>query len=92
MKVTNTFHTRSADSLSEKSIHCTTSVCVCIWCVFVCVSVDGPVADVVMEAMVPLLSQSTCKSALGKQLLTNTMFCAGYLSGGVDSCQVYSNI
>lgn len=57
-------------------------------CVRVCVSVDGPAADVVMEAMVPLLSQSTCKSALGKQLLTNTMFCAGYLSGGIDSCQV----
>lgn len=53
-----------------------------------CVIVDGPAADVVMEAMVPLLSQSTCKSALGKQLLTNTMFCAGYLSGGIDSCQV----
>ncbi|KAK3513822.1 hypothetical protein QTP70_028862, partial [Hemibagrus guttatus] len=48
---------------------------------------DGPAADVVMEAMVPLLSQSTCKSALGKQLLTSTMFCAGYLSGGIDSCQ-----
>uniref|UniRef100_A0A672RPD7 trypsin n=1 Tax=Sinocyclocheilus grahami TaxID=75366 RepID=A0A672RPD7_SINGR len=26
--------------------------------------------------------------ALGKELLTNTMFCAGYLSGGTDSCQV----
>ncbi|XP_053343119.1 serine protease 56 [Clarias gariepinus] len=48
---------------------------------------DGPAADMVMEAIVPLLSQSTCKSALGKQLLTNTMFCAGYLSGGIDSCQ-----
>ncbi|KAI5092892.1 serine protease 56, partial [Silurus meridionalis] len=48
---------------------------------------DGPAADVVMEAIVPLLSQSICKSALGKQLLTNTMFCAGYLSGGIDSCQ-----
>lgn len=58
-------------------------------CVFdTCVSVDGPAADVVMEAMVPLLSQSTCKGALGKQLLTTTMFCAGYLSGGIDSCQV----
>ncbi|XP_049334936.1 serine protease 56 isoform X1 [Astyanax mexicanus] len=48
---------------------------------------DGPAADVVMEAKVPLLSQGTCKSALGKELLTNTMFCAGYLSGGIDSCQ-----
>ncbi|XP_061587086.1 serine protease 56 [Cololabis saira] len=48
---------------------------------------DGPSADVVMEAKVPLLPQSTCKSALGKELVTNTMLCAGYLSGGVDSCQ-----
>nr|XP_015216522.1 PREDICTED: serine protease 56 [Lepisosteus oculatus]XP_015216523.1 PREDICTED: serine protease 56 [Lepisosteus oculatus] len=48
---------------------------------------DGPSADVVMEAKVPILSQNTCKSALGKELVTNTMFCAGYLSGGIDSCQ-----
>jgi len=41
-----------------------------------------------MEAKVPLLPQSTCKSALGKELVTNTMLCAGYLSGGIDSCQV----
>lgn len=49
---------------------------------------DGPSADVVMEAKVPLLPQSTCRGALGKELVTNTMLCAGYLSGGVDSCQV----
>ncbi|KAJ8011588.1 hypothetical protein DPEC_G00059810 [Dallia pectoralis] len=48
---------------------------------------DGPSADVVMEAKVPLLPQSTCKSALGKELVTNTMLCAGYLTGGIDSCQ-----
>ncbi|NWR86970.1 PRS56 protease, partial [Furnarius figulus] len=48
---------------------------------------EGPVADVVMEAQVPLLSQETCRGALGKDLLTSAMFCAGYLSGGIDSCQ-----
>lgn len=53
----------------------------------VCIT-DGPSADVVMEAKVPLLPQSTCKNALGKELVTNTMLCAGYLSGGIDSCQV----
>lgn len=41
-----------------------------------------------MEAQVPLLSQETCRGALGRELLTSTMFCAGYLSGGIDSCQV----
>lgn len=49
---------------------------------------DGPSADVVMEAKVPLLPQSTCKNTLGKELVTNTMLCAGYLTGGIDSCQV----
>uniref|UniRef100_A0A8C6Z5K6 Peptidase S1 domain-containing protein n=1 Tax=Nothoprocta perdicaria TaxID=30464 RepID=A0A8C6Z5K6_NOTPE len=39
-------------------------------------------------AQVPLLSQETCRGALGKELLTSAMFCAGYLSGGIDSCQV----
>ncbi|XP_061695559.1 serine protease 56 [Syngnathoides biaculeatus] len=48
---------------------------------------DGPSADIVMEAKVPLLPQNTCKNALGKELVTNTMLCAGYLSGGIDSCQ-----
>ncbi|XP_066477670.1 serine protease 56 [Tiliqua scincoides] len=48
---------------------------------------DGPAADVVMEARVPVLAQDICRSVLGRQLFTNTMFCAGYLSGGVDSCQ-----
>uniref|UniRef100_A0A8C3SKN8 Serine protease 56 n=1 Tax=Chelydra serpentina TaxID=8475 RepID=A0A8C3SKN8_CHESE len=48
---------------------------------------EGPSAEVVMEARVPVLSQDACRSALGKELLTNAMFCAGYLAGGIDSCQ-----
>ncbi|XP_069829678.1 serine protease 56 [Dendropsophus ebraccatus] len=48
---------------------------------------DGPLSDVVMEARVPVLSQESCRSVLGKDMLTNTMFCAGYLTGGIDSCQ-----
>uniref|UniRef100_A0A8C0IS79 Serine protease 56 n=1 Tax=Chelonoidis abingdonii TaxID=106734 RepID=A0A8C0IS79_CHEAB len=48
---------------------------------------EGPSAEVVMEARVPVLSQDACRSALGKELLTSTMFCAGYLAGGIDSCQ-----
>ncbi|NWI44895.1 PRS56 protease, partial [Picathartes gymnocephalus] len=53
---------------------------------------EGPAANVVMEAQVPLLSQETCRGALGKDLLTSAMFCAGYLSGGIDSCQGDSGI
>uniref|UniRef100_A0A6J0V2N5 Serine protease 56 n=1 Tax=Pogona vitticeps TaxID=103695 RepID=A0A6J0V2N5_9SAUR len=48
---------------------------------------DGPAADVVMEARVPILAQDICQGTLGSQLFTNAMFCAGYLSGGIDSCQ-----
>lgn len=75
--------------------HCVLVVCWIlldeyIWIgIWTCFSfADGPSADVVMEAKVPLLPQSTCKSTLGKELVTNTMLCAGYLSGGIDSCQV----
>uniref|UniRef100_A0A8D2IXJ9 Serine protease 56 n=1 Tax=Varanus komodoensis TaxID=61221 RepID=A0A8D2IXJ9_VARKO len=48
---------------------------------------DGPAAEVVMEAQVPVLAQDICRGMLGLQLLTSTMFCAGFLSGGIDSCQ-----
>ncbi|XP_060130190.1 serine protease 56 [Zootoca vivipara] len=48
---------------------------------------DGPGADVVMEAQVPILAQDICRGALGRQLFTSAMFCAGFLSGGIDSCQ-----
>lgn len=40
------------------------------------------------EARVPLLSASTCRRALGPGLRPSTMLCAGYLAGGIDSCQV----
>lgn len=50
--------------------------------------VDGPEAEVVREARVPLLSADTCRRALGPGLRPSTMLCAGYLAGGIDSCQV----
>ncbi|XP_026544104.1 serine protease 56-like [Notechis scutatus] len=48
---------------------------------------DGPPAEVVMEARVPILAPDLCRGALGSQLVSGAMFCAGYLSGGIDSCQ-----
>uniref|UniRef100_A0A2K5V228 Serine protease 56 n=1 Tax=Macaca fascicularis TaxID=9541 RepID=A0A2K5V228_MACFA len=48
---------------------------------------DGPEAEAVREARVPLLSADTCRRALGPGLRPSTMLCAGYLAGGVDSCQ-----
>ncbi|KAL2775301.1 serine protease 56 isoform 2 precursor, partial [Daubentonia madagascariensis] len=48
---------------------------------------DGPEAEAVREARVPLLSADTCRRALGPGLRPSTMLCAGYLAGGIDSCQ-----
>ncbi|CAD7686783.1 unnamed protein product [Nyctereutes procyonoides] len=48
---------------------------------------DGPEAEAVREARVPLLSADTCKRALGPELHPSSMLCAGYLAGGIDSCQ-----
>ncbi|KAM5228690.1 LOW QUALITY PROTEIN: serine protease 56 [Ctenodactylus gundi] len=48
---------------------------------------DGPEAEAVREARVPLLSPDTCQRALGPALRPSTMLCAGYLAGGIDSCQ-----
>uniref|UniRef100_A0A8C3JJD5 Peptidase S1 domain-containing protein n=1 Tax=Calidris pygmaea TaxID=425635 RepID=A0A8C3JJD5_9CHAR len=47
----------------------------------------GDLWSIPVGARVPLLSQETCRGALGRDLLTSAMFCAGYLSGGIDSCQ-----
>ncbi|KAB1278483.1 Serine protease 56 [Camelus dromedarius] len=49
--------------------------------------VDGPEAEAVREARVPLLSADTCRRALGPGLRPSSMLCAGYLAGGIDSCQ-----
>nr|KAF6353848.1 serine protease 56 [Pipistrellus kuhlii] len=48
---------------------------------------DGPEAEAVREARVPLLSADACRRALGPGLRPSTMLCAGYLAGGIDSCQ-----
>ncbi|XP_045054330.2 serine protease 56 isoform X2 [Desmodus rotundus] len=54
---------------------------------FHCFPADGPEAQAVREAHVPLLSADTCRRALGPGLHPSTMLCAGYLAGGIDSCQ-----
>ena len=45
-------------------------------------------ASVLQCLNMPVLSKSQCEDAYG-QRITDNMFCAGYLEGGKDSCQVH---
>ncbi|XP_076799209.1 enteropeptidase isoform X2 [Arvicanthis niloticus] len=43
--------------------------------------------DVLKEADVPLISNEKCQQQLPEYNITETMICAGYEEGGIDSCQ-----
>ncbi len=47
----------------------------------------GPAADVIQEAQVPITTDSYCAGAYGSQFDVDSMVCAGFPQGGVDSCQ-----
>ncbi|MEU6319145.1 trypsin-like serine protease [Streptomyces sp. NPDC047009] len=38
-------------------------------------------------ATVPIVSDSSCRGSYGSDLVASDMVCAGYSSGGVDTCQ-----
>uniref|UniRef100_A0A3B5RBM3 Transmembrane serine protease 3 n=1 Tax=Xiphophorus maculatus TaxID=8083 RepID=A0A3B5RBM3_XIPMA len=47
---------------------------------------------VLHSAMIPLISTKTCNQAdVYKGLISSWMICAGYLEGGIDSCQVHGD-
>ena len=49
---------------------------------------DAVVTSKVLQKLeVPILSQEVCEGLLPKRL-TRRMFCAGYVEGGKDACQV----
>jgi secreted trypsin-like serine protease len=53
-------------------------------------SEDGPTSPILLEASVPIVDDLTCDAqldALGGGLVAETMLCAGYPQGGVDTCQ-----
>ncbi|XP_043077327.1 enteropeptidase [Puntigrus tetrazona] len=48
---------------------------------------DGTGADVLQQAVVPILNNKQCQEWLPEYNFTERMLCAGYAEGGVDSCQ-----
>ncbi|MEQ2223222.1 Transmembrane protease serine 3 [Ilyodon furcidens] len=50
---------------------------------------DGEESVALRSAMIPLISTKTCNHPeVYKGLISSWMICAGYLEGGIDSCQV----
>jgi secreted trypsin-like serine protease len=50
--------------------------------------VGGPMSDILMEAELPVISNADClKSTFYKNLIKDSMLCAGYREGGLDACQ-----
>ncbi|GAB1300390.1 Enteropeptidase [Apodemus speciosus] len=49
--------------------------------------INGSTVDVLKEADVPLVSNEKCQQQLPEYNITESMICAGYEEGGIDSCQ-----
>ncbi|KAH8294620.1 hypothetical protein KR018_000436, partial [Drosophila ironensis] len=49
-------------------------------------SSNGPIAESLRYARVPIVNQTVCRNLLGNKI-TDRMLCAGYLRGGTDACQ-----
>ncbi|XP_069801753.1 enteropeptidase isoform X2 [Dendropsophus ebraccatus] len=48
---------------------------------------QGPVPNILQEAKVPLISNEKCQQRMSEYNISNTMICAGYDEGGIDTCQ-----
>ncbi|OIJ62504.1 S1 family peptidase [Streptomyces mangrovisoli] len=50
-------------------------------------SENGSSSNQLRTATVPVVSDTSCRSAYGSDYVASDMVCAGYTSGGVDTCQ-----
>lgn len=50
-------------------------------------SEGGPLSDVLLEAVVPVVSDEACSSAYDGRTVPATEVCAGFDEGGTDTCQ-----
>jgi hypothetical protein len=50
----------------------------------------GNLSNVLLKTTVPVVSDEDCRLIYGAGLIVDSMLCAGYTSGGYDSCQVYA--
>uniref|UniRef100_W5MTN6 Transmembrane serine protease 15 n=1 Tax=Lepisosteus oculatus TaxID=7918 RepID=W5MTN6_LEPOC len=48
---------------------------------------SGPVANILQEAFLPLVTNKECQQLMPEYNITQRMLCAGYDEGGVDTCQ-----
>lgn len=48
---------------------------------------QGPIPNILQEAQVPLITNEKCQQQMPEYNITNTMICAGYNEGGIDTCQ-----
>ncbi|XP_066457607.1 enteropeptidase [Eleutherodactylus coqui] len=48
---------------------------------------QGPVPNILQEAQVPLISNEKCQQRMSEYNISDSMICAGYDEGGIDTCQ-----
>lgn len=47
----------------------------------------GSLSNVLLKATIPVVSDEDCRVIYGAEVIDDSMLCAGYTSGGYDSCQ-----
>lgn len=56
---------------------------------------EGPASKILQDVEVPIVTQSSCKSAygtFGSTVIDDRIICAGYATGGKDACRVKTEL